>query len=141
MADSGRDEHAELIAFLREQEEARQRFIKKQVEKRPLARLKYDEAKKNEELKREIEEYDRKMAEERARAPIEVPGVSLAVDDEPLLTGDDPLTLALDMDEPTQTIGRGRKQKRKIVKRKSSKTKRKGGKRRSSNKRSNRRKN
>jgi hypothetical protein len=135
MADSGRDEHAELIAFLREQEEARQRFFKKQKEKRDLDLKKYDEdeAKKKEELKREIEEYDRKIAMERARAPREEPGVSLAIDDEPQEE-------FLELDRPdfevTQTIGRGRKQK-KIVKR-SSKTKRKGGKRRSSKRRSKR---
>ena len=114
--------------------------MKKLDEERRLARIKYyeDEAKKKEELKKEIEEYDRKMAEKRARASIAETGVSLAIDDEPEKE-------FLELDRPdfevTQTIGRWRKQKKKIVKRKSSKTKRKGGKRLSSRKRSGKRKN
>jgi len=131
----------DALKKLREEDlKAEMREMKRLDEERRLARIKYyeDEAKKKEELKREIEEYDRKIAEERARAPREEPGVSLAIDDEPQEE-------FLELDRPdfevTQTIGRGRKQKRKIVKRKSSKTKRKGGKRRSSKRRSNRRKN
>lgn len=130
----------DALKKLREEDlKAEMREMKRLDEERRLARIKYyeDEARKKEELKREIKEYDRKIAEERAIAPREEPGVSLAIDDEPQ---EEFLELDRPDFEATQTIGRGRKQK-KIVKRKSSKTKRKGGKRRSSKRRSNRRKN